>query len=37
MDAISAGYSNFGNVPFLVKQILKVEMPVSFVSNLLAV
>jgi hypothetical protein len=37
MDAISAGYGSFGNVPFLVKQILKVDMPISFVSNLLAV
>ena len=37
MDAVSAGYGKFGNVPFLVKQILKVDMPVGFVSNLLAV
>lgn len=37
MDAISSGYSKFGNAPFLVKQILKVDMPISFVSNLLAV
>ncbi len=37
MDAVSAGYGKFGNVPFLVKQILKVDMPIGFVSNLLAV
>jgi len=37
MDAISAGYQQFGNVPFLVKQIVKIEMPQNFVSNLLAV
>jgi len=34
MDAISAGYQQFGNVPFLVKQILKVEAPLNFISNL---
>ena len=37
MDAIAAGYAKFGNVPFLVKQIVKVDVPMSFVSNLLAV
>lgn len=37
MDAIAAGYAKFGNVPFLVKQVLKVDVPISFVSNLLAV
>ncbi len=37
MDAISAGYQQFGNVPFLVKQIVKIEMPQNFVSNLLAI
>lgn len=37
MDAISAGYKKFGNVPFLVKQIRKVEEPQTFVSNLLGV
>ncbi len=36
-DAITQGYQKFGNVPFLVKQILKVETPQNFVSNLLAV
>lgn len=37
MDAIAAGYQQFGNVPFLVKQILKVEAPQNFISNLLGV
>ena len=34
-DAISQGYERFGNVPFLVKQILEVETPQNFTSNLL--
>ena len=37
MDAIAAGYQQFGNVPFLVKQIVKIETPKNFVSHLLAV
>lgn len=37
MDAISQGYLKFGNTPFLVKQILRVEAPQNFVSTLLAV
>lgn len=37
MDAISQGYRQFGNVPFLVKQVLKIEVPQDFVSNLLGV
>jgi len=37
MDAISRGYRELGNVPFLVKQVLKVDVPLSFVSNLLGV
>lgn len=36
-DAIVQGYERFGNVPFLVKQIVKVETPQDFVSNLLAI
>lgn len=32
-DAVRAGYGQFGNVPFLVKQALPVEMPENFVSN----
>jgi hypothetical protein len=35
MDAIAWGYKELGNVPFLVKQIVKVEAPLNFVSNLL--
>jgi hypothetical protein len=37
LDAITAGYRQLGNVPFLVKQVLRVETPMSFVSNLLGV
>ncbi|MBI2358645.1 MAG: hypothetical protein HYV04_07015 [Deltaproteobacteria bacterium] len=37
MDAIAVGYQQFGNVPFLVKQIVKVEAPQNFTSNLLGV
>ena len=37
MDAIAMGYQQFGNVPFLVKQIVKVETPQNFTSNLLGV
>ena len=37
MDAIAQGYQKFGNVPFLVKQIVKVEAPQNFISNLLGV
>jgi hypothetical protein len=37
MDAIAMGYQQFGNVPFLVKQIVKIEAPQNFTSNLLAV
>lgn len=37
MDAIAQGYQKFGNVPFLVKQVVKVEAPQNFISNLLGV
>jgi hypothetical protein len=37
MDAISTGYERFGNTPFLIKQIVKVEIPQNFVSSLLGV
>jgi hypothetical protein len=37
MDAIAAGYQQFGNVPFLVKQILRIEAPLNFMPSLLAV
>jgi hypothetical protein len=33
MDAITEGYKRFGNVPFLVKQVLKVEIPLNFSSH----
>jgi hypothetical protein len=36
-DAITQGYSQCGNVPFLVKQVLRVEVPQNLVSNLLAI
>lgn len=36
-DAISEGYKRFGNTAFLTKRIVKVESPLNFVSNLLAV
>ena len=36
-DAIAAGYKQFGNVPFLVKQILEIETPVNFYSFKLVV
>ena len=35
-DAISQGYKLYGNVPFLVKQIVEVEQAANFVSNLIA-
>jgi hypothetical protein len=34
-DATRFGYNEFGNVPFLVKQIVLVEVPVYFTSNLI--
>ena len=34
-DAISAGYQRFGNVPFLVKQVERVETPLTFAPGLL--
>ena len=36
MDAIRQGYERFGNVPFLVKQIVEVEEPEVFTSGLLS-
>lgn len=35
IDAIHQGYEHFGNVSFLVKQILEIETPQNFTSNLL--
>ncbi len=37
IDAISQGYEHFGNVPFLVKQIVEIETPQNFTSNLLGI
>jgi len=36
-DAIRQGYDRFGNVPFLVKEVVEVETPQNFTSNLLGV
>jgi hypothetical protein len=35
MDAVAQGSRLFGNVPFLVKQVVKIETPQNLVSNLL--
>ena len=35
-DAIAEGYKQFGNVPFLVRRVLRIEIPKYFVSGLLA-
>ncbi len=37
MDAIATGYRELGNVAFLVKQIARIETPLSFVSNVLGI
>jgi len=37
MDAITERYRRFGNVPFLVKQIVSVEAPLNFMSTLLGI
>ena len=29
------GYQKYGNVPFLVKQVVRVEVPENFVSGLI--
>lgn len=34
-DAIRLGYERFGNVPFLVKEIVEVETPLNFTSYML--
>ncbi|MBM3216725.1 hypothetical protein FJZ36_17655 [Candidatus Poribacteria bacterium] len=36
-DAIRQGYERFGNAPFLVKQVVEVEIPQHFTSNLMGV
>ena len=33
MDAVTAGYQLFGNVPFLVKQIVKTETPLNLTTG----
>ncbi len=35
IDAIRQGYQILGNVPFLVKQIVEIETPQNFTSNLI--
>lgn len=37
MDAITQGYRQLGHVPFLVKQVLKIETPLNLMSDLLGV
>jgi len=37
IDAVRQGYKNFGNVPFLTKEILEIEIPLNFTSNLIMV
>ena len=37
MDAIAEGYRRSGNVPFLVKQVLRIETPQNFVSSILGI
>jgi len=36
-DAIRQGYERFGNVAFLVKQVIEVDIPQNFTSNLLGI
>ncbi|UDY35525.1 hypothetical protein [Dermatobacter hominis] len=36
-DAINEGYRRFGNVPFLVKQVLATERPLNFLSGLVEI
>lgn len=36
-DAVKVGIDKFGNSPFLVKQILEVELTQNFTSNLIKV
>lgn len=35
-DAVNRGYGQYGNVPFLVKQVVEVDQPANFVSGLVA-
>jgi hypothetical protein len=36
-DALDAGYQRFGHPPFMVKRVLRVELPVNLTSNLISV
>jgi len=36
-DALDAGYRRFGQPPFLVKRVLRVELPVHLTSNMISV
>jgi len=36
-DAIAEAYKEYGNVPFLVKEIVEIDNPVEIVSNLIAI
>ncbi len=36
-DALAEGFRQVGNVPFLVRQIVKLDLPQNFVSNLIAI
>ncbi len=36
-DAIREGYKRLGNVPFLAKRIVRIELPLNFTSNLLGI
>ena len=36
-DAVEQGYDRFGNAPFLVKRVLKIEIPLNYVTNFLSV
>ena len=36
-DALDEGYRRFGHPPFMVKRVLKIEMPIDLTSNLIAV
>jgi len=37
IDAIRQGYERLGNVPFFVKQIVEIDIPQNFTSNLFGV
>lgn len=37
LDAVRQGYERFGNVPFLVKEIVELDIPLDFTSNLLGI